>query len=368
MKVHPADRPLLIAVTTLVLAGFFIFLSASMGLVARDGGATFEGVVLKQFLIGIVGGVIAFFIFSRLQYRVLRKYAFYLFLGAFLLTLLVFIPGLGLNHGGATRWLEVGSFSFQPAEVLKVAFVIYLAAWLSGVKGKVEEVKFGMLPFLVLVGFAGVALLLQPDIGTLLIVIIAGTAMYLAAGAPWKHLLMLFVIGALAAGAVLVIKPYARERVMTFLDPSRDPRGSGYQIQQSLIAIGSGGMFVKGFGQSVQKFNFLPEPIGDAIFAVFAEEWGFVGAVALLGLFLFFALRGIKIAAAAPDLFGGLLALGIVILVVSQAFANIASMLGVFPLTGDPLPFVSQGGSAFLFGMAELGILANISRFRKAGA
>lgn len=365
LKTRAPDKPLLIAIATLILGGFFIFLSASMGLLARESGATFEAVVLKQFIIGIVAGSIVFLAMSRVPYRFLRKYAFYLFLGAFLLTLLVFIPGIGFSHGGATRWISIGSFTIQPGELLKIAFVIYLAAWLSGVKTKVGEFKFGMLPFLVLAGLAAGVLLLQPDIGTLLIVMFAGGAMYLAAGAPWKHLLLLILIGALAAGAVLVVKPYARERVMTFLDPARDPHGSGYQIQQSLIAIGSGGVFGKGFGKSVQKFNFLPEPIGDSIFAVFAEEWGFVGGVSLLALFLFFALRGLKIAAAAPDLFGGLLAVGIVMLIFFQAFTNIASMLGIFPLTGDPLPFVSQGGTAFLFGMAELGILANISRFRK---
>ncbi len=349
----------------MVLTGFFIFMSASMGLLAREAGASFSVVILKQFVVGILGGSVIFLATSLINYKFFRKYAFYLFLAGFIGTALVFVPGLGFSHGGATRWLSLGPFTFQPGELLKLAFVIYLAAWLSGVKTKVSEVKFGMLPFIILCGLAGFLLLIQPDIGTLLIVMIAGCAMYIAAGAPWKHIALLLLLAVVAAGLVLVAKPYARERVMTFLDPSRDPRGAGYQIQQSLIAIGSGGITGKGFGKSVQKFNFLPEPIGDSIFAVFAEEWGFAGSIFLLGLFLFFALQGLKIAAASPDLFGGLLAVGIVILIMSQAFANIASMLGIFPLTGDPLPFVSQGGSAFIFGMAELGILTNISRFRK---
>jgi cell division protein FtsW len=280
-------------------------------------------------------------------------------------TALVFIPRIGFTHGGATRWLAIGGGTIQPAEFLKIGFVIYFSAWLSGIKDKVSDIKSGIIPYLVLVGLCGAILIKQPDIGTLIVIAITGLAMLVAAGLPWKHFFGLIVFGILVFALLITVKPYLRDRAMTFLDPNRDPTGASYQIQQSLIAVGSGGFIGRGFGQSIQKFNFLPEPIGDSVFAVFAEEWGLLGSIVLLGLFLFFAIRGIHISATSPDIFGGLMALGIVILIVVQSFINIASMLGIFPITGMPLLFVSHGGTALLFAMAEVGILLNISRFKK---
>ncbi len=366
MRTKPFDKIFLISVIILVLVGFFIFASASMGLLARESGATFERVLLKQLLIGVVLGSIVLYAFSRIPYRFFRKYALYIFIFSLVVTAMVFIPKLGFTHGGATRWLHLGPLTFQPAELLKFGFVVFFAAWISGVKDKVTNIKQGIIPFAVILGLCGALLIKQPDVGTLMVIGAAGVAMLVASGVPWKHIGGLFLIGLVTIALLIMVKPYLKDRLMTFLDPNRDPTGASYQIQQSLIAVGSGGLVGKGFGQSVQKFNFLPEPIGDSIFAVYAEEWGLLGSIVLLLFFLFFAIRGIHIAAASPDLFGGLLALGIVILIVVQSFINIASTLGIFPITGMPLLFVSHGGSALLFTMAEVGILLNISRARKA--
>ena len=190
-------------------------------------------------------------------------------------------------------------------------------------------------------------------------------AMLIAAGGKIKHILIIILITALGVGAVAYLRPYARQRIVTFLNPAADPMGAGYQIQQSLIAVGSGKMFGRGYGQSVQKFGYLPEPIGDSIFAVAAEEFGFVGSVVLIFIFLVFVFRSYKIASGAPDSFAGLMVLGISTLIVVESFANIASMLGIIPLSGKPLLFVSHGGTALIIILAAVGIIANVSKFKR---
>jgi cell division protein FtsW len=359
------DRPFLITVIILVVAGFFIFTSASLGLLAREAGARFSSVAFSQLFFGIFSGSIALLLTSIIRYRFWRNHALFIFLFSIGVTLLVFVPSLGREFSGATRWLELGSFSFQPAEFLKMGFVIYLAAWLSGVKGKIHTITHGIAPLVILLIIVGAILLSQPDTGTFIVLTATGIAMFIAAGARWRDIVYL-IGGAFASISLLAyFQPYIKARILTFINPAIDPLGASYQIKQSLIAIGSGEIFGRGFGQSVQKFKFLPEPIGDSIFAVAAEEFGFIGSVLLISLFLFLAFRGLKIAGRAQDHFGGLLVVGIVILIISQSFINIASMLGVIPLTGLPLLFVSHGGSALLFALAEVGIILNVSKYRK---
>lgn len=350
----------------IVVGGFFIFSSASLGLLAR-GGAQFSSVAFSQLFFGIGLGTFALIALSNVSYRMYRPYATYIFAGALLLTLLVFVPGIGMEFGGATRWLSIGGFSFQPSEFLKLASIIFFAAWLSKARAHIGEYRQGLLPFGAFMGVIGLVLLAQPDTDTFLVIAVSGTAMYLAAGAKWRDIAIMG--GILAVGVLLLalMRPYLMERFLTFLDPSADPQGSGYQIQQSLIAVGSGEWFGRGFGQSIQKFNYLPEPIGDSIFSVAAEEFGFVGSSLIVLAFVFFAFRGFRIAGKSPDLFGGLIVVGIVIMVVSQSFINIGSMLGVVPLTGMPLLFISHGGTALLFALAAVGIVLNISKYAKPG-
>jgi cell division protein FtsW len=359
------DRTLLILSVTLVIFGFFIFSSASLGLLARDG-ARFGGVALNQFLFGIVGGFILMAITSAIHYRFWRQYAFYICIATVILTLGVFIPGLGFEHGGARRWIEIGSFSFQPAELFKVGFVIYIATWLSGMKHAVKSFTYGTLPFIGFLGAAGVLMLLQPDTDSFLIITAASIAIFIIAGGRLRDVVLMFLAGVLLITVLAFMRPYVKDRIMTFIDPSRDPQGAGYQINQSLIAIGSGGIFGRGYGQSIQKFEYLPEPIGDSVFAVYAEEFGFIGSVVLLILFVSFALRGFRVASRAPDLFGMLLVAGLVTLIATQAFLNIGSMLGLAPLSGLPLPLISHGGTALLVTLASIGIILNVSKYQKA--
>ncbi len=358
------DRTMLILTITLVTLGFFIFSSASLGLLARDG-ARFSGVAMNQFLFGIVGGLVLMFITSAIHYRFWRQYAFYICIGGVLVTLAVFIPGLGFEHGGARRWIQIGSISFQPAEIFKVAFIIYIATWLSGMKHAVKNFTYGTLPFVAFVAAAGILLLLQPDTDTFLILAAASVAIFIIAGGRIRDVLLMGLTGILLIAILAFARPYIKDRILTFVDPSRDPQGAGYQINQSLIAIGSGGVFGRGYGQSIQKFEYLPEPIGDSVFAVYGEEFGFIGSIVLLTIFASFTIRGFRIASRAPDLFGMLLVAGLVTLIIAQTFLNIASMLGLAPLSGLPLPFISHGGTALLVTLASVGIILNVSKYQK---
>jgi cell division protein FtsW len=276
--------------------------------------------------------------------------------------LLVFTP-LGIFHGGARRWLDIAGFSIQPAEFYKIGFVMYLSCWFAAVKQKVNTWKQGTLPFIILIGLSAGLILMQPDTDTFMVLAIAGTAIYITAGGKWRDLAIMGLVGAIGLTALIFQRPYLMNRIQSFIDPSKDALGSSYQIQQSLIAIGSGGLTGRGFGQSIQKFNFLPEPIGDSIFAVAAEEFGFLGSVTIIVLFLLFTFRGLRIAKSAPDTFATLLIVGIITLIITQSFLNIAAMLAIIPLSGTPLLFISHGGTAMFFTLASTGIIMNISRY-----
>jgi len=216
-----------------------------------------------------------------------------------------------------------------------------------------------------LIGIIAAILFKQPDTKNFLLILLVALIMFIASGVKWKYILGLVAVALIGIIILVSVKPYLLNRIKTFVDPSRDPTGASYQIQQSLIAIGSGGIFGRGFGQSIQKFSYLPEPQGDSIFAVVGEEFGFVGTTFIILLYVVFALRGLRIAYRAPDLFSRLLVTGIVILIVAQSFLNIASIVGVFPLTGVPLVFMSHGGTSLLLSMAAVGIVLNISRYQK---
>ncbi len=357
------DKLYLTSIALLATAGFFIFSSASLGLLARNG-ASFQSVALNQ-TIGLIIGVIAFYVMSRINHKYLKKYAFYILIGALLVNLMLFVPALTLSHGGASRWIDLGFVTFQPSELLKIAFIIYFAAWLSAIKDKIDTVKFAIIPYMVIMGVIGTLLLAQPDTDTLVVIGTTGLIMLFVAGAKIKHLAIICFIGLCLLSAVVAMRPYAFDRILTFFNGAADTQGSGYQIQQSLIAVGSGEMFGRGFGQSIQKFNYLPEPIGDSIFAVGAEEFGFFGSTILVGLYLLFFIRSVKISTNIDDIFGRLTVVGIAILILIESFMNISSMLGIIPLSGMPLLFVSHGGTALIAALAATGIIANISKYQK---
>lgn len=357
------DRAFALIVAILVVGGAAIFLSAALGLLARDG-VSIGRLATTQLLLGLIPGLIALVVirFAPPAWLMKAVVPFYIF--AVALTCLVFVPGLGVHAGGATRWIDLGFATVQPAEFLKPAVLLMLAFYLARMKDKLADFKFGLLPFIGIVGIPAVVLALQPNNSTLMVIGATSAALYFLAGAPWRDLLILAALGVGFIGLALVFRPYALDRVMTFIDPSRDAHGSSYQIQQSLIAIGSGGVLGRGFGQSAQKYNYLPEPVGDSVFAVYGEEFGFLGTVLLVLLFTAFATRGFAIAAQSGSAFGTFAATGLTLLITISAFMNIGAMLGIMPLTGLPLPFVSHGGTALLAALASVGVILNVAAHR----
>lgn len=364
MKQRPLDKVFLSTVLILSFSGLFIFASAALGVLAEDI-ESFLYIIFKQLFFGLLLGLIAMFIVSNINYKHWQRFSIHIFVISIIASLLVFLPGIGIKSLGAKRWIDIGIATFQPAEFLKLGFIIYFASWLSSKKDGLDNLKTA-LPVIFIIAIPTAILLAQPDHGTLLSILSAAFAMYLVAGGRWSHFFLIIILGVITLGITIYFKPYALTRIETFLDPFSDPLGAGYQIRQALIAIGSGGVFGRGFGQSIQKFGFLPETVGDSIFAVFSEEFGFWGSSAIVLIFLALTLRGFRIVKRSPDNFSRLMVLGIVILIASQSFINIGAMLGIIPLTGVPLIFISHGGTALLFALIEVGIVLNVSRWVQA--
>ncbi|MEJ0021169.1 MAG: putative lipid II flippase FtsW [Candidatus Doudnabacteria bacterium] len=318
---------------------------------------------IRQVLLGAVPGLIFMYIFARLDYHFWQKIAPFLILAGIGLLVAVLIPGIGFKVGGARRWINFGSFLFQPTEFIKLAMIIYLASWFDKRQHHAQDLYYGFLPSLAIVGVVAGLIILEPDIGTMLVLASIAAVMFFIGGVRLRY------IFATAASALLVLwilvkaAPYRAKRFLAFLDPTADTQGISYQIQQAKLAIGSGGWWGLGFGQSRQKYGYLPEPIGDSIFAIMAEELGFIRVCVILLLFLFLGYRGFKVARTAPDTFGKLLAAGITSWLILQALINVGGITGLIPLTGIPLTFISYGSTSLLISLASMGILLNISRF-----
>ncbi len=353
------DKIFLSLVFILLILGLFILSSASLGLITRNK-TPVSNSILNQFIFALFG-VAILFLFSKINYQRWAKFSVVIFLLSLGLTILVFTP-FGFSHGGARRWIYLGPIFFQPSEILKFGFILYLSSWLAGKESRVSSFQFGFLPFLIITALISSILILQPDIGTLGVIIISSGILFFIGGGRLSQIGIIIILGVILIFILTFLKPYLSERIFIFLNPSFDPQGIGYQLRQSLIAIASGGIFGRGFGMSLQKFNFLPEPTSDSIFSVFAEEFGLIGCAVLIFLFLAFLWRGLFIANNSPDIFGRLLTSGFVILIITEAFVNIAALSGIIPLTGVPLVFISKGGTSLVMTLAEIGIILNVSR------
>ncbi len=354
-------------VAGLLIFGIIFFLSAALGIYAKNQ-KLFTSILINQFVLGIGGGLALFFVGFKIPYLFWKKHAFIIFIGALVLMVGVFIPGLGFEHGGARRWINIGFTTFQPAEILKIAFVIYFSAWLSWVRKDIGSFKKVIIPFFILLAIMGALLFLQPDTKSFILMALAGIAMLFVSGTPVKHFITIIIIGTVTFAVLALTTPYIQKRIKTFVNPSHDEQGSSYQLKQAFIAFGSGGLFGQGIGQSVQKFGYLPEAHGDSIFAVIGEETGFIGTCFCILLYLAFILRGIRISYHAIDPFSRLLSLGIIIILGAQSFLNIASLIGLFPLTGVPLVFISHGGTSLALSLFAVGIVTQISQFKRSGA
>lgn len=347
------DYTLLILVLVFSLFGLLMVYDASQFEAFKGFGDKYY--FIKQQVIWFVLGILSLVFFSFFDYHFLKKIAVPLFFLSIILLVLVFVPGLGVSAGGAHRWLKIAFLTIQPAEVIKLSGIIFFAALFER---KINS--FSFVAFLsIIVTIIGV---FQKDLGTAIIFSIIAFAMYFLAGAPLKYLISCLAFGLIGFIGFISTSGYRRQRVLAFLDPFTDPQGFSYHISQVLIALGSGGIFGLGVGQSRQKFAYIPEVTTDSIFSIIGEEFGFLGGFILIMLLAFFIQRGFRIASKADDKFGWFLASGITVWIAAQAILNLAAMVSLVPLTGVPLPFISYGGSALLANLTAVGILLNISR------
>ncbi|MFZ5366435.1 MAG: putative lipid II flippase FtsW [Patescibacteria group bacterium] len=348
------DRLLVFLVVGLTLFGILMVYDASVVTAFRDFGDKYF--YIRQQIFWAILGLGALFAASKFDYRRLEKLAPILMFMTFIALVLVLIPGLGVKVLGARRWLTFAGFSFQPAELTKLTFVLYLSFLFA------KKPKF--LPFLVSLGILSILIMLEPDLGTTVVLVASGLSLYFVSGAPLFSLVLMAVLGILTGLSLIFSSNYRKERFLTFLDISRDPLGASYHIRQVLLALGAGGLWGLGLGASRQKYEYLPEAMTDSIFAIIAEELGFIGAIVLLIVFLVIVFKGLKISQEAPDRFGQLLAVGITSWIGVQTLVNLASQVALVPLTGVPLPFISYGGSSLVVALSGIGILLNISKQR----
>ncbi len=316
----------------------------------------------RQVMFGLIPGLILMYICSKINYSFWQKIAPLMVLGGIVMLILVLIPSIGFKVGNARRWINFGFFLFQPAEFVKLAIIVYLASWYDKRQHHTNNLYYGFLPTLAVVGLVSGLIILQPDMGTMMALVAISACMFFIGGVRLRYLFSAAAAGVLAVWILIKAEPYRLERITTFFNPGHDSQGISYQITQALIAIGSGGMWGHGFGQSRQKYNYLPEPIGDSIFAIMSEELGFIRISLVLLLVLFFAFRGFKIALNAPDTFGRMIAAGVTSWIVFQSLINIGGITAILPLTGIPLPFISYGSTAMAINLAAIGILLNVSR------
>lgn len=359
-----SDRLFLFFILALICFGFVALMSASAPLGYAKYGDSYY-FVKRQLLFGLLPGLAALLFLAKINYQTIERWSWALYGVSLLLLALIFVPGLGRVINGQRSWLHLFGYNFQPSELVKITVIILLAHLLTYKEYNWNDWRQSILPILAVIAPTFILILLQPDIGTLSILAVVVFVMLFIGKVPINYLTILGAMGVVVFGALVYIAPYRAERLTTFLHPELDPKGQGYQINQAFLAIGSGGWLGLGLGHSRQKFQYLPEVNNDSIFAVIAEEFGFIVSAALVLLILFIGWRGFKIAMRCPNDFGKLAVAGIMVWFLTQSFLNIGAMTGALPLTGVPLPFVSSGGSAFLIMLSAMGLVANVSKGRQ---
>ena len=357
------DITLLILTFTLLAIGLIMVYSASAVWAEYKFDDSFFFAKRQMLFAGV--GIFAMFFIMNIDYWTWRTWAKVLIIICFVMLILVLIPGVGNVRNGSRSWIGIGAFSVQPSEFMKLAMIAFLAKFLSEKQKVITSFKKGLAPSLGLVFLAFGMIMLQPDLGTGTVMVGTCIVMIFIAGARISHFVLLGLMGVAAFAGLVVSAPYRIKRITSFLDPWQDPLGSGFQIIQSLFAIGPGGLFGLGLGESRQKFFYLPEPQTDFIFAILAEELGFIGGSLILLLFSLLLWRGIRIALGAPDLYGSFLAVGIIAMVAIQVMINIGVVTGLMPVTGITLPFLSYGGSSLTLMLMAIGVLLNISRYSR---
>ncbi len=353
--------PIISSLFLIILFGLIMLASASSVIGFTNFDDTYF-YLKNQLLKGLLPGLFLLFLATKINYNFWRKHAVWIFLFCLLLLVLVFVPGLGFEYSNARSWLNLGIITIQPAEIAKLGLIIYLAAWLKKIGPQIKNFFSGTFLMLVISALIIGLVVLQPDIGTALILSVIVLSMFLAAGGKWSHFLIIIIIAGLLFGLMILMAPYRINRIMAFLDPASDTQGISYHVNQSLIAVGSGGWTGLGLGKSRQKFEYLPEVAGDSIFAIMAEEVGFVFSLGFIILFFFFIYKLLQSAKHLNDPFAKLFAVGLAGWIGFQALFNIGAMLNILPLTGVPLPFISYGGTSLAVLLAAIGILINMHK------
>ncbi len=362
---HEPDYVLITITSILVLFGLLMLMSASSVVSYQKFGSSYY-LFWHQIISGFLPGIIIFWICSKIDFKVWKKFAFPMLIFSILLLLTVFIPGLRASFGSAHSWINVFGFSIQPSEIVKLTFLIYLASWLDsrGIE-KVRDIHHGLMPFLILLGTISILMLMQPDLGTLSIIFIIALISFYVGGGNIKHIVSIIAGAFVVFFIAIKVAPYRLARFMVFMNPGADHQGVGYHLNQALIAVGSGRWFGVGLGHSRQKYGYLPEVAGDSIFPVIAEELGFILCAIYIILIFVLVYHGLIVAKKSKTYYGRVLATGIIVWIGFQSFINIASMVGLLPMTGVPLPFLSYGGTAMIMNLAAMGILINISRYTR---
>ncbi|MEW6617020.1 MAG: putative lipid II flippase FtsW [Patescibacteria group bacterium] len=362
-KTHTTDLVFIVIVLLLTIFGLVMLTSASSDLSKAKFGDSYY-YLKHQIMFGLIPGIVGFFLAFFIPLKYWEKFALPFLILSVICLILVFTP-FGLEIKGSERWLSFGFFSFQPGELMKFTFILFLASWVSRNQARSKTVTKGLLPFLLFLGVVLGLLVMQPSTTIAVIIFLTSLISYITAGARARFIAVTLLLAVVMFVGLILVTPYRMERVKTFFDGGSDPLGATYHINQAQQAIGSGQLDGVGFGKSTTKLKYLPEPIGDSIFAVIAEEFGFIGSMAVLLGFLVFLGRGFMIARRSPDSFSKILTTGFVSLIGIQAFINIGAISGLLPLTGVPLPFVSYGGTALAVFLTMSGIIGNISRYRR---
>lgn len=361
----PTARPdylITLVVAVLTGAGLVFVYSASFAIGLQEFGSV--NFFITRQAIGASIGAVAMFILARMDYRILARWSPLILLAALIGLLMVLTPGIGSDVYGSQRWIQLGPLPpVQPSEFAKLAMVIYIAAWLAAKGDQVKQLSLGVVPFVLMVGLVGGLIMLQPDMGTFLVIVLTTSTMFFVAGAALSHVITLGMAGFAGGFLLILVEGYRAERLMAFLKAEEDPDGKGFQILQLLIALGSGGVRGLGIGESRQKFFYIPGAHTDGIFAIVGEELGFIGALVVIALFVTLVFRGFQTATRARDEFGYLLAVGVTCWIAYQTMINMGGITRSLPLTGIPLPFLSYGNNALIATMAAVGVLLSVSRF-----
>jgi cell division protein FtsW len=352
---------LLVATAMLVILGLLAVYTSSFAVGYHEFGDT-NYFVGRQAVFALLG-VVALVVFMRMDYNRLRAWSVPMLLLALAGLIAVLVPGVGVERNGAARWLELGPISFQPSEFAKLAVIVYIAAWLASRGKDIRQFSLGFVPFVLLLGIVGGLIIAEPDMGTMIIIFLTASTLFFVAGAPLSHLGLLIGVGGAISYAVILHREYQMDRLAMFVNPESDADGSGFQIIQLLVALGSGGPLGLGWGDGKQKFFYVPGAHTDGVFAIVGEEVGFIGLMAILGLFGFFVYRALLVTLNSRDRFSMLLCIGIIAWISAQTLINIGGITRTIPLTGVPLPFLSYGGSSLIMLMAAVGVLLSVSRY-----